>query len=168
MPAVSDADPFKPATHDHRRCVRDAVEQAIAVCAARGTRLTELRRQVLELVWRSHAPIGAYQILEQLANDRSGAAPPTVYRALDFLSREGLVHRIESLNAYVGCPSPTLPHQAYFLICRGCGDAAEFHDGELAASLARCVGSASFHAESAKVELSGLCARCTGRAAGKA
>jgi Fur family zinc uptake transcriptional regulator len=161
MPAAALADPFKAASHDHRRCVYSALEAAVAVCAARGTRLTDTRRQVLELVWRSHAPIGAYQILDQLANDRSRVAPPTVYRALEFLSREGLVHRIESLNAYVGCSSPSRPHEAYFLICRQCGDAAEFHDDDLTVSLERCVGRARFHVESAKVELSGLCARCT-------
>ena len=163
MSAVAVVDPFKPEAHDHRRCVRTAVDQAIAVCATRGTRLTDLRQRVLELVWLSHAPIGAYQILDQLAAGRARVAPPTVYRALEFLSREGLVHRIESLNAYVGCATPALPHEAYFFICRSCGDAAEFHDGELAASLARCVGRARFQAEKAKVELSGLCARCVGR-----
>ena len=97
------------------------------MCAPAWQRLTELREQVLELVWRSHAPIGAYQILDQLA-ERGRVAPPTVYRALEFLSREGLIHRIDSLNAYVGCPSPARPHQAYFFICRACGDAAEIHD----------------------------------------
>lgn len=163
--AISVVDPFKPDAHDHGRCVHQAVEQAVALCAKRGSRLTELRRLVLELVWHSHAPIGAYQILEQLATDRGRVAPPTVYRALDFLSREGLVHRIESLNAYVGCSSPTLPHEAYFFICRACGDAAEFDDDELAATLMRCVRRASFQVETSKVELSGLCARCNGRAA---
>jgi len=161
---VSAVDPFKPDAHDHGRCVHRAVEQAVVVCAKRGSRLTELRRSVLELVWRSHAPIGAYQILDQLAAGRGRVAPPTVYRALEFLSREGLVHRIESLNAYVGCSSPTLPHEAYFFICRACGDAAEFDDDELTATLTRCVRRASFQVESSKVELSGLCARCSASA----
>jgi Fur family transcriptional regulator, zinc uptake regulator len=159
------ADPFAPKPHDHARCVRTAVDQALALCAARGVRLTDVRRRVLELVWRSHAPIGAYQILDQLAGSRGRVAPPTVYRALEFLAREGLVHRIDSLNAYVGCPSPTSPHEAYFLICRACGDAAEFQDGELAASLARCVQQARFNVEAATVELSGLCGRCARGAA---
>jgi Fur family transcriptional regulator, zinc uptake regulator len=160
--ALSVVDPFKPDTHDHGRCVHQAVEQAVALCSTRGSRLTDLRRRVLELVWRSHAPIGAYQILDRLAVDRGPVAPPTVYRALDFLTREGLVHRIESLNAYVGCSSPTLPHEAHFFICRGCGEAAEFDDEELAATLMRCVRRASFRIESSRIELSGLCARCSG------
>jgi Fur family transcriptional regulator, zinc uptake regulator len=161
MTTAETLSPFIPEPHDHRRCVRSAVTQALDLCASRGARLTELRRQVLELVWRSHAPIGAYQILEQLAGSRGRVAPPTVYRALEFLGREGLIHRIDSLNAYVGCPSPARPHQAYFFICRDCGDAAEFHDERLAAALARCVDRAKFHVDAATVELSGLCGRCS-------
>ncbi|MFL5336311.1 MAG: Fur family transcriptional regulator [Geminicoccaceae bacterium] len=158
------ADPFVAEPHDHGRCVHAAVSQAHDLCASRGARLTELRRLVLELVWRSHAPIGAYQILDQLAEHRGRVAPPTVYRALEFLSREGLIHRIDSLNAYLGCPSPARPHQAYFFICRACGDAAEFHDQELSATLARCVDRASFQVDTATVELAGLCGRCGERA----
>lgn len=165
MSTVEAANPFVPEPHDHRHCVHAAVSQAHDLCASRGARLTELRRQVLELVWRSHSPIGAYQILGQLAESGRRMAPPTVYRALEFLSREGLIHRIDSLNAYVGCPSPARPHQAYFFICRACGDAAEFHDPELSATLARCVGRASFQIDAATVELAGLCARCGERAA---
>jgi Fur family zinc uptake transcriptional regulator len=159
-------DPFVPEPHDHRRCIRAAVAQAANLCAARGVRLTELRRRVLELVWQSHAPVGAYQILEQLARERGRtAAPPTVYRALEFLTREGLVHRIDSRSAYVGCPAPSAPHRACFLICRRCGEAAELHDPELAAALARCAGRASFQVEAATVELAGVCARCRGERA---
>ena len=164
MPAAIATDPFPAAAHDHEHCVSAAVSRAHDLCSRRGAKLTELREQVLELVWRSHAPIGAYQILAQLAESERRAAPPTVYRALEFLSREGLIHRIDSLNAYVGCPSPARPHQAYFFICRACGDAAEFHDPELSATLGRCVDRASFQVDAATVELAGLCARCSERA----
>lgn len=161
-------DPFAAKPHDHGHCVRTAVEQAVQLCGRRGVRLTELRRHVLELVWHNHAPVGAYQILERLAATRGRVGPPTVYRALEFLAREGLVHRIDSLNAYVGCSSPTLPHDAYFLICEECGDAAEFHDGDLAAIVARCAARSGFGLRSTSVELTGRCARCTGAAGGLA
>lgn len=161
-------DPFAAAAHDHTQCVRAAVEQALELCRRRGVRLTEVRRQVLELVWRSHAPVGAYQLLEQLAASRGRVAPPTIYRALEFLAREGLVHRIDSLNAYVGCASPSSPHDAYFLICGDCGDAAEFHDRDLAAVVARCAGRSGFDLRSTSVELTGRCARCNAAAAGQA
>ena len=165
MSAISAADPFTPEPHDHRRCVHDAMAQAASLCAARGTRLTELRRRVLELVWQSHAPVGAYDILERLAAERGRVAPPTVYRALDFLTGEGLVHRIDSLNAYIGCATPEAAHGAYFFICRACREAAEFDDAELAAALGRCVGRARFRVDAATVELVGLCGRCAAKMA---
>ncbi|MFO1076015.1 MAG: Fur family transcriptional regulator [Geminicoccaceae bacterium] len=160
MQAALASNPFPAERHDHGRCVRSAVSRAQDLCARRGARLTPLREQVLELVWRSHAPIGAYQLMERLAESRGRVAPPTIYRALEFLTREGLIHRIDSLNAYVGCPQPGRPHAAYFFICRDCGDAAEIHDGELAGAVARCVERAQFRVEAATVELAGLCARC--------
>ena len=94
--------------HDHRVCVKDALEQATAICAKRGARLTPIRRRVLELIWASHKPSGAYDILEALSQESRGKriAPPTVYRALDFLLEQGLIHRLESLNAFIGCPHP--------------------------------------------------------------
>src|SRR5262245_4876474 len=107
--------------HDHDRCVTDALSAAEAVCARAGDRLTPLRRRVLELVWASHRPAGAYALLDRLREDGRGAAPPTVYRALDFLLERGLIHRIESLNAFVGCAHPGENHLVQFLICRSCG-----------------------------------------------
>ena len=94
--------PFKREKHDHRRCVTTALDRAAKVCAAKGARLTAIRRQVLELVWQSHRPVGAYDILAALGRKRDYVAPPTVYRALEFLRAQGLVHRIEGLNAFVG------------------------------------------------------------------
>ena len=87
--------------HDHSHCVSDALRAADALCARSGARLTALRRRVLELVWQSHRPLGAYDILGVLSSeDGRRAAPPTVYRALDFLLEHGLIHRLASLNAY--------------------------------------------------------------------
>lgn len=157
---MPEADPFPAEPHDHRRCVATALHEADAVCADRGTRLTELRRRVLELIWRSHAPIGAYQLMELLGRERGRVAPPTVYRALDFLTENGLVHRIESLNAFVGCPAPTTAHRAYFLICRDCRQVAEFDDAELSATLDRRVADAGFTPDSERVEIVGRCAQC--------
>ena len=89
--------------HDHAHCVAGALAEADALCARLGVRLTELRRRVLELVWQSHKPLGAYDILAVLSEqDGRRAAPPTVYRALDFLLENSLVHRIASLNAFTG------------------------------------------------------------------
>ena len=76
-------------SHQHHQCISQALESAQEVCAQRGVRLTPLRKRVLELVWQSHKPLGAYDILEVLSReDGRRAAPPTVYRGLDFFIRE--------------------------------------------------------------------------------
>ena len=98
--------------------------------------------------------------MELLGRERGRVGPPTVYRALEFLNENGLVHRIESLNAFVGCPAPTTPHRAYFLICRGCSQVAEFDDVDLAATLDRRIADAGFAPETERVEIVGICAQC--------
>lgn len=160
MTEADSALPFHAEEHDHHLCVFGALDRAEGVCRERGTRLTELRRQVLELVWRSHAPVGAYDILAALQATHPGAAPPTVYRALEFLVENGLVHRIESLNAYVGCDRPDKPHISQFLICTHCGAAAELADPAIARTVAAQAEALGFLIESQTIELRGLCPSC--------
>ncbi|MFQ6016740.1 MAG: transcriptional repressor [Kiloniellaceae bacterium] len=154
---------FSGARHDHRRCVTGALANAAGICARRRVRLTDLRRRVLELVWDSHAPVGAYDILGRLATEQGRAAPPTVYRALEFLLDHGLIHRIESLNAYVGCVHPDGAHGGQFLICGGCGAAAEVHDPQVEAAIARRAADLGFAVRRKTVEVEGLCPPCQQR-----
>jgi Fur family zinc uptake transcriptional regulator len=158
-------DPFPHAGHDHGRCVSDALDRAASICAGRGKRLTDLRRRVLELVLDRHQPVGAYHVLERLAAERGRVAPPTVYRALDFLVSEGLVHRIDSRNAFVGCIRADGPHRACFLLCRECGSAAELVDATLEAALAGLARRAGFAVSRQVIELEGICAGCSLRTA---
>ncbi len=151
---------FPRSGHDHGRCVSDALEAAEELCARAGDRLTPLRRRVLELVWSSHRPIGAYAILDSLREDGRSAAPPTVYRALDFLLEHGLIHRIESLNAFAGCSHPGESHLVQFLICKSCGMTAELDDRRLADAIGRSAADQGFNIQSRVVELSGICAGC--------
>jgi Fur family zinc uptake transcriptional regulator len=153
-------DPFPRAGHDHARCVSAALAAAAALCEREGQRLTPIRRRVLELVWSSHQPIGAYAILDQLRRDGHSAAPPTAYRALDFLLERGLVHRIESLNAFIGCPAPGAVHPVQFLICRNCGTTAELDDRQVEAALEKSASARGFAIERRVIELSGLCRHC--------
>lgn len=146
--------------HDHHRCVADALSQAEALCAKRGARLTEIRRQVLALVWESHAPIGAYQILEKLAESGKRPAPIAVYRALDFLMEQGLVHRLASRNAFLGCGHPDTNHQAQFLICDSCGSVAELADSRIVDAIADRAGRTGFAVAGHVVEIQGLCPDC--------
>ena len=106
--------------HDHAACITDALADAERFCRQRGLRLTPTRRRVLEIVWRGHEPVKAYDILDALNRAGRRTAPPTVYRALDFLLEASLAHRIDSLNAFVGCPLASGEHTAQLLVCSRC------------------------------------------------
>jgi Fur family transcriptional regulator, zinc uptake regulator len=147
--------------HNHGHCISDALSSARQLCNTRGVRLTSLREQVLELVWQSHKPLGAYALMDMLAQASTRrVAPPTVYRALDFLLEEGLIHRINSLNAFIGCPSPTQKHQSHFLICQGCSVAVELDSPALNQSLVDAASTAGFSINSHSIEINGLCPSC--------
>jgi Fur family zinc uptake transcriptional regulator len=161
--AIMDAEvlaPFPPQHHDHERCVSEALTTAEEVCARTGVSLTPLRRRVLELIWTQHKPVRAYDLLDELRSERRGAAPPTVYRTLDFLLANGLIHRIESLSAYVGCGDPREAHGGQFLICRACGRVAELDDPGIAESVAKRAMALGFLAETQTIEVMGLCPGC--------
>lgn len=157
--------PLASRPHDHSRCVSHALAEAEALCARQGVRLTALRKRVLELVWQSHKPLGAYDILGVLSEeDGRRAAPPTVYRALDFLLENGLVHRIASLNAFVGCNQPEHAHQGQFLICRHCHAAIELEQAAISQAIVASAREVGFSVEGQTVEVVGLCAGCQGAA----
>ena len=151
---------FAPPGHDHALCVDDALAAAERQCAAKGAKLTDQRRRVLELIWRSHEPVGAYTLLDRLRDQGVRAQPPTVYRALEFLVENGLIHRIESLNAYVGCAEPTERHVGQFLICTGCQSAAELDDPGIGSAIAQRAKEIGFSVSRATVEIAGLCPNC--------
>ncbi len=136
------------------------MRRAESLCRERGVRLTTQRRQILELVCASPRPLGAYEILEQLRAVLPNPTPPTVYRALDFLLAQGLVHKLESLHAYVGCTHPEHPHAAQFLICAACGEVQHFADEQFERDLEAAEAAAGFAAERRVVELIGTCAAC--------
>ena len=146
--------------HDHAHCVADALASAETVCRARGARLTGQRRKVLEIIWKSHVPVGAYDILAVLSPDERPAAPPTVYRALEFLQAHGLVHKIESLKAFVGCQHPGEDHVGQFLICEQCGNTAEIADPQIANAVGGRAAAAGFRIAEMILEVRGLCPVC--------
>ena len=145
--------------HDHADCVGYALQSAEQVCARKGVRLTALRRRVLELVWESHRPVGAYDILEALMKEQR-AAPPTVYRTLAFLQEHGLVHRIASVNAFVGCISPETDHAGQFLICVTCQDSVEIVNKKVTDALRESAVDVGFDIHQQTVEIIGTCKRC--------
>ena len=145
----------------HHACIEQALAVATELCQREGLRLTPLRRRVLELVWQSHRPLGAYEILAQLSEgEERPAAPPTVYRALDFLLENGLVHRLASLNAFIGCARPHHAHQGHFLICRLCKVARELPHDAIDLAVEQVATAQGFQVEQQVVEVSGVCASC--------
>ena len=141
-----------------------ALDEAEAICAHRGTRMTSLRRRVLGLVLETDGAASAYDLLDRLRAEHKGAAPPTIYRALDFLLEHGLVHKVERLSAYVGCVHTHSHegehHAAQFLICRQCGRVAELEDTAIRDALEQAAARIGFRAQGSTVEIEGICAAC--------
>ncbi|TBW54868.1 transcriptional repressor [Marinobacter halodurans] len=146
--------------HNHRACVDQALADAHRICNDAHARLTPTRERVLELIWQSHKPLGAYDLLGALAQEGQNAAPPTVYRALDFLQQHGLVHRIASLNAFVGCAHAGHRHTGFFLICRACRNVLELSAPQVAAAVDKAAQEEGFAAEDTTLEIAGLCPAC--------
>ncbi|MEM1397258.1 MAG: Fur family transcriptional regulator [Pseudomonadota bacterium] len=133
----------------------------MAICAERGVRLTDLRRQILELLWERGRATGAYELMEALQQKVSRPiAPPTVYRALEFLIAQGLVSKIESRNAYVPCAHPERENDCVFFICRECGSSVELEDPKIDRLLADNAALVGFLATRSVVEVEGVCADC--------
>jgi Fur family transcriptional regulator, zinc uptake regulator len=155
--------------HRHDRCIASGMAEAEKRADAEGQRLTPQRRQVLEILLADHKPLGAYDILERMAAEGGETvrrpAPPVVYRALEFLTSLGLVHRISRLNAFTACDLRQGCRGDAFLICEDCGRVAEIEDVELRTSLATAAGSNGFSMSSATVELLGRCPDCQHRTA---
>lgn len=132
---------------------------ATETLSARGVRLTELRKDVLQVLHHTKQPVGAYELFDQLKSDGRASAPPAVYRVLDFLVDQGLAHKLLSVAAYTACRAGPQPHQAAFLICRKCGDAEEFCSPP-PKSLSVDAKKLGFRVEEITLEAHGLCKAC--------
>ena len=145
--------------HDAAAFVR-AVEKA---CGERGLRLTPIRARVLGLVAEAGKPIKAYDLLGMVrAGEGAGAdAPPTIYRALDFLLANGFIHKLESINAFVACHHPNAAqHSVPFLICDRCHSATGLEDASIVATLDAAARGLGFAPQAQTLEVHGLCAKC--------
>ncbi|RKG30694.1 transcriptional repressor [Acinetobacter tianfuensis] len=146
--------------HDHHN-VEQRLAEAESMCAAAGARLTPLRKEVLELILNASGPVGAYDLLAKIKSESDRpAAPPTVYRTLDFLLEKGLIHRLTSINAYIPCCHPREGHQAAFLICSDCKTVKEASSQGLLQQLDQLSASDAFTAHHSIIEISGLCQQC--------
>lgn len=139
--------------------------EATRLCDQRGLSFTPLRKEVYVLVCRHEAPVGAYDLLDELKAARPGAAPVTVYRALDFLVSAGLVHRLAALNAFTACHGHPPGHGGLLLICGNCSNVTELDDERVAGAIAASAADARFEIAREPVEVRGLCRECSGLAA---
>jgi Fur family zinc uptake transcriptional regulator len=152
---------FPAPNHDHERCASDAIAHAEAICAARAERLTPMRRRVLQALLASHAPLGAYELIDRLSVRGARVAPITIYRALDFLRQQGLVHRIESRNAFIACVhNHDSGDPVVFLICEKCGAVGEAASAAVADTIRHASRAAGFTPKTPVIEISGICAHC--------
>lgn len=152
--------------HDHAACTADLIARAERICARRGSRLTALRREVLEMVAESHEAAGAYEIIDRMARRGPRPAPMTVYRALDFLASHDLVHKIESRNAYIACSRTHADGAAVLLVCDGCGRVEELAAGDPVEGLRQDARRAGFEPRRVVAEVLGSCASCAGKGRG--
>ncbi len=147
--------------HDHSKCVSEALDTAEHLCVVRGVQLTPIRHQVLSLIWESHKAVKAYELLDRFKPLKNAAKPATIYRALDFLIEQGLIHRVESLNAFVGCSCSGHKHEQLLLICKQCHEVEERPAMEVMAALSDEIKQARFIAHSKAIEIHGICKNCT-------
>lgn len=139
-------------------------------CRAKGVRFTPLRQQIYQLVLQANKPVGAYDLITQLQQMRLSAdsnentiknvAPPTVYRSLEFLLSEGLIHQLTSINAYVPCCHPRAQHTAAFLICEHCQRVQECSSLPVQEMMSFAQQDVGFIVARSVIELSGRCQAC--------
>ena len=162
---------FPAPEHNHAHCLDEAMTRARRAFEAKGLRLTPLRQAVFqEIAAASHRAIGAYEVLDRMAQRGERVAPISIYRAIDALVAAGIVHRFESRNAFFACHAGHQQRQLV-LACEGCSSVAEVDGAKVFAAIDSTANAASFLASSAKgavVEVWGLCANCAGKDAGDA
>jgi len=152
--------PFPAPRHDHDTCIAGGLARAEEVCRDRGERLTENRRQVLELLLAEHRPAGAYEILERFDWRGRRPAPVQIYRALAFLEAMGLAHRIASRNVYVACSGQSEGHGTVFFVCEQCGTVAEPSAAGLLRAVREFAGGSDFEFRRHTLEVTGRCPEC--------
>ena len=148
-------------SHDHKACIEKAIRKAEQLCVERGAQLTPIRHKILELIWESHQAVKAYDLLERIKPFNDSAKPATVYRALDFLIEQRLIHRVESMNAFIGCNHLESKHDLLLLICELCQEIEERPATKVMKALSLELAEAGFNAQRKSIEIHGICSRCS-------
>jgi len=148
--------------HDHTACKDSGLASVIQQCDEKGLQLTKVRQRVVQLLLQEHRAMGAYEILDVLRQEGLGSQPPVVYRALDFLIKNGFAHKVEKLNAYIACNHVGTEHVPAFLICRDCDVIAETKINLSDDVLSAAAKETGFITERMVVEAEGICPKCNG------
>jgi Fur family zinc uptake transcriptional regulator len=142
--------------------VMDKLDKAAEVCEQHGARFTRLRREVMSLVLAADGPVGAYNLLDRLKETHKAATPPTIYRTLDFLRAQGLIHRVDRLNAFIACTDVGRhAHPVQFLICRRCGAVDELDNQEIVVAIQHAAAGRGFHPVLTTLDVEGTCSKCS-------
>lgn len=148
--------------------VKQSVEKVVAIFAERNLRFTDLRRKVFEEIASTTASVGAYEVLDRLAKKGTRLAPISVYRALDALLEAGVVHRLESKNAYFACSrlhQPRNGRRPMFLSCEHCGTVHEVDGQDIFDAIDVAARGGKFEPRVKFVEVSGTCSDCAAKRA---
>ena len=146
---------------NHKISLNEALKKAEIICNKKGVKLTKLRQKVLTLILKNHGYVKAYDLLNDLKKSDASAKPPTVYRSLDFLMEHGFIHKIQSLNAFVGCSHPDEHEDCYFLICKECKNIEECCSNKVKKVLTSTSGKNNFSPNQVTLEITGICQDCS-------
>jgi Fur family transcriptional regulator, zinc uptake regulator len=152
---------FPARDHDHGLCVQDALGRARTRCLELEIKWTALREQVFRHVAQSHKPVSAYDLIESLAKEGKRLAPVSVYRILDVFQGAGLVHRLESRNAFFACMTEhASAPQTITLVCEGCERVIEADAPDAFRAIGTATQTSGFRARNVVIEVGGTCADC--------
>jgi Fur family zinc uptake transcriptional regulator len=145
--------------------VKSVINEAEQRCKAQGARLTDKRKQVLSGLLLSDSALSAYELAEYCKSEFGHAIPAmSVYRILDFLQSQHLVHKLKLANKYVACAHITCDHDhgvPQFLICGSCQKVSEIAvTKSVIKALERSVDTAGFKLVSPQLEMDCLCEEC--------
>lgn len=144
----------------HKQVASQALHQAENICKQKDIKLTKLRQTVLKLVWKEPGYVKAYDLLEKLKKIDPSAKPPTIYRSLDFLIEHGFIHKLQSLNAFIGCSHPQEHKECYFLICDNCQKIEECCSNKILKAVESTSNQSKFALDQVTLEISGRCKNC--------
>lgn len=146
--------------HNHNKCIETALETAEKLCLKKNLFFTPIRKNIFKLIWQSHCPLKAYDILEQLQKEEPSAKPITIYRTLDFLLENRLIHKIECQNTYFGCSHPGDLHNCYFTICDKCNSVNEECKSQFLKNIHSGLKDDGFQIKHVTLEIQGTCSKC--------